>query len=98
MGLRVCTWRLTDVLMEWNQCIQECFVLPLILPDGCWSNVPMVRMGSQGNGIDLMVPLMVHVNTWSWVSTRLVCKLLTHTGEQYSAVEYTKARVVVQRA
>lgn len=51
-----------------------------------------IMLDSTGNhsvGVDLIVPLMIRWQLFKIVSIRPVCALCDHTGQQYSAVEYT---------
>jgi len=41
-----------------------------------------VPNGNQGTGVDLIVPEIVLIVAFSWVSILFVCELLSHTGAQ----------------
>ena len=49
------------------------------------------KTGSQGSGVEQMVPVMVLMVVLSWVSTWWVWDDLDRTGAQYSAAEYARA-------
>jgi len=46
-----------------------------------------LNTGSQRTGVGLIVPEIVLIVSFSWVSILFVCELLSHTGAQYSATE-----------
>ena len=54
------------------------------------------RTGSQGSGVERIVPVMVLMVVLSWVSTWCVCDDLDQTGAQYSAAEYERANAEVR--
>lgn len=54
------------------------------------------RTGNQSNWVDLTVPFMILMVSFSCTSTFLQCILLAHTGAQYSATLYTRARAEVR--
>ena len=54
-------------------------------------------IGSRAVGVDLIVPLTSRRQSFSLVSTFLVCALWPQTGAQYSAAEKHMARADVRR-
>ena len=54
------------------------------------------KIGSQGSGVEQMVPVMVLMVVLSWVSTWWVWDDLDQTGAQYSAVEFARASAEVR--
>ena len=61
-------------------------ILPTYQPSGT---------GSHCMGVDFIVPLIIHISVFRTVSKCFVWLLSAQTGEQYSAAEYTRARLAV---
>ena len=53
--------------------------------------------GSHGSGLATSVTLINSMALFNWVSTSPAWALLSHTGAQYSAAEYTRDRVEVRK-
>lgn len=56
----------------------------------------LLSTGSQGSGVDLMVPVMIRIVMFNWRSIFWVCVLFSHTGAPYSATGYTVPSAVAR--
>jgi hypothetical protein len=54
-------------------------------------------MGNQYVGVDRIAPLTMRMASLSWVSIFFTYGLLSQTGAQYSAVEYTNPSADIRR-
>ena len=57
----------------------------------------LARTGSQGSGVERIVPVMVLIVELNWVSTWCLWDDLDQTGAQYSAAENARASAEVRR-
>jgi hypothetical protein len=52
---------------------------------------------SHGVGVDFKVPVIIRSVVFNWASILFTCTLFFQTGQQYSAVEYTRASPVTRK-
>ena len=55
------------------------------------------KMGRLSNGVECRRPVTMRSASLIAISMMRVCTLQHQTGAQYSAIEYTRAKAVVQR-
>jgi len=56
----------------------------------------LLSTGNHFSGVDLVRPPIVRIAALRCLSTFFVCTLLSQTGAQYSAVEYTNDSVLIR--